>query len=480
MALSKSKKRKKRKIEKRKNLKIMNPEFIKANQCWLPEDIKDTFTRPTNSWFNITSNRKKKPIDKRLRYEPYITTENLRVKRIEIFPTKDQKAKLLDWMETYRQLYNLTITHRSKFMKKGYMASYMSVMRPTIKNEILPNCKSLLERINRNELPSNIRRQSTIPAHSIWNAVNDVKKAFDSALANKQAGNIKSFRLRHKKASNPIRTFVIEPGTFSKTCNAFAVTSLGIMESSELFGEVEHECRLAYSSLTGKFVLWKPYTKITTVKEYKSDIIALDPGMRTFQNGYSPNGICYKFASTSEIKTKKSNTNKANNKILKGDKIKYLLHKIEDVKKIPGRNYKKYLKRIRNKLTNMITDLHWKTASFLCKNFRTILIGNMSTTGIVKKEKSVLRAFDKKFCIQLSHYKFRERLLSKAKEHYVKCLVVDESYTTQTCGKCGTRNLKVGGNKKFNCIDEICSFKYDRDYNAGRNIYLKALSNGLI
>jgi putative transposase len=101
----------------------------------------------------------------------------------------------------------------------------------------------------------------------------------------------------------------------------------------------------------------------------------------------------------------------------------------------------------------------------------------MSTTAIVKKEGSVLNADSKTFCIQLSHYKFRERLLSKAAEHNVKCLIVDESYTTQTCGLCGTRNTNVGGDDIFKCVDDSCGFKYDRDYNAGRNIYLKALSN---
>jgi IS605 OrfB family transposase len=375
------------------------------------------------------------------------------------------------------------------------MASYENVMRSFIQEDIKKNHKQLYRDIYQLDLieTDKIKRKHyTIPLHSLWNAINDVKKAYVSAKANKDAGNIKSFRLRYKKASKPERTFVLEPGQFSSKMNGFAVTPLGEMKSSELFGEVTHECRIAYSSITKKFVLCKPCDILTKTTLTKSNLIALDPGMRTFQNGYSPDGICYKFANTGNKKLNRikgikltdkeiAKRTKENIKIRKKNNIiKHLITRIENVKKKSGHNYKKFLRRIRAKLTNMITDLHWKTANFLCRNFNTILVGKMSTTEIVKKERSVLRPLDKKLCIQLSHYKFRERLLSKAEEFGVKCLIVDESYTTQTCGKCGTRNLKVGGAKVFKCINEDCTFKYDRDYNAARNIYLKALSQKTI
>ena len=464
MAISKSKKRK---IEKKKNLPIIDPEFIKANQCWLP-NYRTDYNYESNSWFNIAT-ISKIFADKSSKSHWVGETDTMRVERIEIYPTPEQKIKLLDWFETYRRLYNLTVTHRSKFMNKGYMRSYENFMRPLVQKELLPNYPNLSHEIHKTLLPKNQRIYEKIPLHTIRNAINDVKKAFDSAKANQKAGNIKSFRLRHKKVTNPVRTMVIEQDTFAKTVNAFAKTALGEMKSSKLFGKVNHDCRLAYSYLTDKFILWKPYTKTTVIDHSKYDLIALDPGMRSFQNGYSPSGLCYKFA------TEKTNI-----------KIRKLLHKIDDVDKEKvtrnGKkgNYKKFTKRIRKKVSDMVTDLHWKLANFLCKNFNTILVGNMSTTGIVKKEKSVLTAFDKKYCIALSHYKFRERLLSKAQEHDVNCKIVDESYTTQTCGVCGQRNLKVGSAKTFKCIDKICGFRCDRDYNAGRNIYLKALSKNLV
>jgi putative transposase len=455
---SKSKKRKKRKAEKKKNLPIIDPEFIIDNQCWLPENVKEKHNLKTWSWFDIRSTHKK-PETSKTHYEG--ETSEMRVKRIEIFPTSVQKIKLLEWMEVYRRLYNLTIANRSSFMKNGYMMAYITKMRPMIQKEFLPKKINLSNEIYKTLLPENERTEACIPKHCAWNAINDVKKAFVSAKANKDAGNIKSFRLRYKKASNPVRTMVIEPSAFSNVVNGFAKTALGVMKSSEPFGEVKHECRLAYSYKTDKFTLWKPVDKITIINHKKSDIIALDPGIRTFQNGYSPNGICYKFVTEKTTK-----------------KIKALFERIYNVVKRKG--YKKFVARIRKKITNMVTDMHWKVANFLCKRFTTILVGNMSTTGIVKKDKSVLNATSKQFCIALSHYKFRERLISKAQEHAVTCKIVDESYTTQTCGGCGQRNLNVGAAKKFKCPIETCAFEMDRDYNAGRNIYLKALSKTLV
>jgi transposase len=457
---SKSKKRRVKKKQKKKILPIIDPEFIINNQCWIPEENKTSYLKKTNSWFDINYTHKKQQLQNKK--EKWIgKTDLLRVEHIEMYPTTDQKTKLLNWMESYRQLYNLTITNRSKFMVKGYMMSYPKI-RTLIQQNYLPSKVNLSNEIFKTLLIKTDQIKYKPPAHSIWNAINDVTKAFTSAKANKDAGNIKSFRLRHKKKSNPIRTFVLEPGTFSVTKNAFAITALGEMKSSKPFGQILHDCRLSYSYLTDKFTLWKPYTKVTEIKHFKSDLIALDPGMRTFQTGYSPNGVCYKFAT--------SITNK---------KIKDLFSKIYNVVK-DGRRYKRFVKRIRKKITDMVTDLHWKTANFLCKNFATILIGNMSTTGIVKKEKSVLKASSKVYCIALSHYKFRERLLSKSAEHGVNCHIVDESYTTQTCGKCGQRNLNVGSDKVFKCTQEQCTFKLDRDYNGGRNIYLKSLSKKII
>ncbi len=36
----------------------------------------------------------------------------------------------------------------------------------------------------------------------------------------------------------------------------------------------------------------------------------------------------------------------------------------------------------------MINDMHWKTINYLTDNYKTILIGNLSTKNIVEKDLS--------------------------------------------------------------------------------------------
>jgi transposase len=76
--------------------------------------------------------------------------------------------------------------------------------------------------------------------------------------------------------------------------------------------------------------------------------------------------------------------------------------------------------------------------------------------------------------LTLSHYSFQQRLLSKSEE-YTNCKVhiVDESYTSKTCGKCGEINTTLGSSKLFICGNTSCRTELDRDCNGARNILIK-------
>ena len=44
-----------------------------------------------------------------------------------------------------------------------------------------------------------------------------------------------------------------------------------------------------------------------------------------------------------------------------------------------------------------------------------------------------------------SHYRFRMRLIAKAREYpHCKVIVVDEAYTSKTCGSCGNIHQRLG------------------------------------
>jgi len=62
----------------------------------------------------------------------------------------------------------------------------------------------------------------------------------------------------------------------------------------------------------------------------------------------------------------------------------------------------------------------------------------------------------------------------KCSQYKKKCLIVDESYTSCTCGNCGKIN-KVKGSEIYYC--SICDLTMDRDVAGARNIFLKNISH---
>jgi len=85
----------------------------------------------------------------------------------------------------------------------------------------------------------------------------------------------------------------------------------------------------------------------------------------------------------------------------------------------------------------------------------------------------------KKDIINVSHGKFRNMLINKAREYpWCKIRIVSEEYTTQTCGKCGILNKKVGSKKIFKCNE--CKYTIGRDINGARNILIKYLTESKI
>jgi IS605 OrfB family transposase len=414
----------------------INKKKIQKSKLWIPQNENKTSNNiESNSWFDIKECYKKQEIDNKIENNSEISF--MKCKKIKLYPTQKQRNILLTWLELYRISYNYTITE----LKTNPIFNFIKI-RPIIR-----------QKLQENQYLNGLIENSKIPKHTLYQAMSDVIKAYKTSFANLKRGNIKYFRMRYKKKSHHKKGLVIESTCFTKKKgkNGFCYKVLGEMKSLKPLKNIKHHCRLCYNSRTCEFWLYVPVneTKITRTKKLK--YCSLDPGLRTFQTIYSPNGICYEIG----------NDNK---------KIKLLLKKIHNVKIIEGKNNKKFINKKREKISNMIDDLHWKTVKFLCRNFNNIYIGKMSTIGIVKKQGNLPKCC-KEYCYCLSHFTFRERLKYKAKEYGSIIREVDESYTSKTCGKCSEIKENLCGNKIFEC--EKCNLTIDRDINGARNILIK-------
>ena len=76
----------------------------------------------------------------------------------------------------------------------------------------------------------------------------------------------------------------------------------------------------------------------------------------------------------------------------------------------------------------------------------------------------------KRIMLQLSFYKFLQKLKYKCKQYRVFLSVVPEDLTTQLCSRCGNKKIDIDGAKQYNCNQ--CNLKIDRDINSCRNIYM--------
>jgi putative transposase len=109
------------------------------------------------------------------------------------------------------------------------------------------------------------------------------------------------------------------------------------------------------------------------------------------------------------------------------------------------------------------------------KNYSTIVLPKFETQKMVSKCQRKINSKTAKNMLIWSHYRFKTRLMNKARE-YSNCRVIicGEEYTSQTCSECGYLHSKIGGAKKFKCPG--CNQESDRDFNAARNILLKESS----
>lgn len=234
-----------------------------------------------------------------------------------------------------------------------------------------------------------------------------------------------------------------------------------------------------YKTKTNKYYLILTKNVINDVQNTstRKSIISLDPGLRTFQTCYDPTGIIIE--SGTKIKQQIYAKYK---KINNYDKI--INNKDNNHKR--RRRYRQLKLQKYEKITNIVDNTHNQLISYLTKNYNNILAPLLPVQDLVRKtevntsgetvdSQRVLTATNSRLMNTFSFYRFHQKLKSTCALKKNKLYIVDESYTSKTCGVCGTVNNKLGGLKTFKCVNNNCKIIIDRDYNGSRNILLKHL-----
>jgi len=310
----------------------------------------------------------------------------------------------------------------------------------------------------------------------------------NSAISNYKAGNNKGFIMKNNTSKSNIETLLYEdkqlPGFIKKFNGLYRYTDNRGKRKSISFSDVYKDpeagsgmLEIVHNKETDEYFIhypvkssWFPLSdkrleSQDTFTNKENRVIALDPGVRKHLVGYDPAGesvfigqdACKKL---SELIRKIDEITRVRNEQKKSDTLNVC-------DRISEHNRNLYL--LYEKMKNMVNDLHWKAISFLVRNYDTILYPDYRISGMVRGIK--LGRMTKRLMYMFSSYKFRERLTWKCKQYNKKLVIVNESYTSRTCGICGLVKDNLGGSEVFQCSS--CKLPMDRDVHAARNILLK-------
>lgn len=384
-------------------------------------------------------------------------------RKIRILPSPKQVELFNRCIGASRYFYNQTIKYVTEKREKGQKYSLsVKVMRHDV---------MLCDKNISNDHP--MQWQKEVPYDTRDAAIKDALVAIKGNLTKLRQGMITSFAMKYRsKKRDHVSSFKVNPSALLDSGVIFQRRLKNkklrvIKKDLKTFlndGQIADSLFSVMKTRGGKWYLCIPREKKPAVVEtpaYKS--VFLDPGVRTFQTFYSPDGVCGKIGGPRLTQTLKYLA-------ARHDNLWSLSSKQESGKKVSSKT-KRHMRircsKIREHIQNIVTNLHWQTCHFLCTHFKTIFLPEFKVADMVQG--SPLGCKTTRKMLQLSHGAFRERLKWYATTRGRNVFIVKEPYTTKTCGSCGHQK-EMNGLETYDCSH--CGLKIDRDYNGARNICL--------
>jgi putative transposase len=374
--------------------------------------------------------------EKDLQKEEIITTH-----KIQIFP--EEEFKFISALHTYRRAYNLTI----EAFNSGKQPS--SELRAEIVSKIRGEANLI---INVNLIQSAYRKAQT--------ALSTARKKY------KETKVFSKLSFMSWKYSP--RYFIVDKLAKNRSIYNKILGKVSYSEDStpEAIGKttiIKYEFGKWYACL-------QKITKIKKVSKKNKNVVALDPGIRTFITSYNESQVCeygMKFSETKLMSLALS--------IDKLISIKQKLLNLKDDKQWIRDKIKECDKKIdkfKFKRKNILNDFHYKVAYDLVSKFDIILLPSFQVSKMINKKdngKRKLRRQTIREMTDLGHYKFKLIIKWLAKKYGKVVIDVNEAYTSKTFNG---NILKIGSKKKIRVNNSII----DRDINASRNILIRWLT----
>jgi IS605 OrfB family transposase len=380
-----------------------------------------------------------------------ITKESL----INLINSEEKKLILI------KTIYEEKKTYIDKFLKNKPYSIVKNKFKLNYQNIRTYFLKDIRDNIIKNCTNIKINKNISIKTHILDATIKLACSNYQSAITNFENGNIKTFRIRYWKKKRDKRVLEIEKSYFRNNPLCYSIFNKikGFFRKGKKyyefnFDDIEGSAKLHYNKKTNEYNLYVTKKVENNILELeKSEIIGIDLGLRTFSTCLTKNEVI----DIGNIK---------NSRLESLIKKKIRLMNFNNNKKT-----RKYKESVNKRIKGLIDELHWKSIKFLTDNYKTILIGDLSTKGIVCSSTSVLKKYNKELAYALSFYKYRERLKYKCLINNSNYINVNERYTSKVCSVCGEFKDNLGSSKIYKCKN--CMSTLDRDVNSCRNIILK-------
>ena len=419
---------------------------------------------------------------------------NTKMLKIRMIPSTPQKLLFNKCFQAYRFFYNKAIheinrryheklhyfrnlnhcilcsnpKHDNTFLcekhQKNKIPWKLEITLPSIRKAIMKSDKE----IKAENDPKNMW-QLEIPYDTRQLAIKDAIGAYTSALSLKSKGLNNGFEMKYKCRKSPTHVFSIDSDAIDTNYQIF---KRRLKKDATLRFRKHDNNKLPTQGVTkdskimkdhGKFYILIPIdaTHIET-KLPNEKIISLDPGIRTFQTGYDPNGKVFNIGDKTTLKLQEYY-----------DKIDMLKGVITtSTKRRKSRNIRHRIRLLLKKVNDIVRNLHNQVSVALTKEYENILLPEFCTSKMLKGKK--LHSSVNRLMSSLSFYRFKEKMKYEASKRKRNLYIVREEYTSKTCTRCGDLNQTLGSNKVFTC--NKCNLVIDRDINGARNIMIKNTS----
>ena len=353
------------------------------------------------------------------------------------------------WLDASRWVYNLTV----EVLQSGIPAVWQHIAGMVMAElkVLKPEWESVPYQVKRTAVRDACRAMSNVKTFNR-------QLAADRARGERPDEDFAQLRIRSRK--NPRRSCYIPDDAVTE--HGVYHTMLGPLRMAEAIPAGQKECRFVQER--GLYWLVVPHPAQCDIETPCGDgVVALDPGVRTFLTYFSETE-CGKLGHHAF------------------GRIQRLCHWLDDLisrtAKAPNRRKRRQMRsaqaRMRQRITNLVDELHWQLARWLTSNYRIILLPTFETHDMTQRAGRRIRSKTARMMLTFRHYEFKQRLQWKAWQRGALVLDVNEAYTSKTRSWDGAVNTKLGGAK---AIRDENGFGMDRDVNGARGIFLRALGD---